>query len=112
MADGRGCALRVLSSLNCVKYLSILCVFKNSVRLFLTVEEILQISDSTVAAYAISVRASMTPIKTWSASHRYVDVPLDQDVEDRESEVSHELPDLSSQQHPQRRTVWRGGILK
>lgn len=28
-------------------------------------------------------------------------MPLDQDVEDGEGEVSQELPDLSSQQHPQ-----------
>lgn len=33
--------------------------------------------------------------------HRYVDVPFDQDVEDGEGEVRQELPDLSSQQHPQ-----------
>lgn len=30
-----------------------------------------------------------------------MDVSLDQDVEDRKREVSHELPDLPSQQHPQ-----------
>lgn len=33
--------------------------------------------------------------------HRYVDVPLDEDVEDGEGEVSHELPHLPGQQHPQ-----------
>lgn len=30
-----------------------------------------------------------------------MDVPLDQDVEDREGEVGQELPDLPGQQHPQ-----------
>lgn len=33
--------------------------------------------------------------------HSCVDVPLDQDVEDRQGEVSQELPDLPRQQHPQ-----------
>lgn len=37
----------------------------------------------------------------WHNLHRFVDVPLDQDVEDRKGEVSHELPDLPGQQHPQ-----------
>lgn len=37
----------------------------------------------------------------WCPPHRYVDVPLDQDVEEGEGEVRQELPDLSSQQHPQ-----------
>lgn len=32
---------------------------------------------------------------------RCVDVPLNQDVEDGEGEVSQELPDLSCQEHPQ-----------
>lgn len=36
----------------------------------------------------------------WRNLHRFVDVPLDQDVEDRKGEVSHELPDLPGQQHP------------
>lgn len=35
------------------------------------------------------------------AADRDVDVSLDQDVEDRKGEVSGELPDLPSQQHPQ-----------
>lgn len=33
--------------------------------------------------------------------HRDMDVSLDQDVEDGKGEVSGELPDLPSQQHPQ-----------
>lgn len=42
-----------------------------------------------------------TTAGVWLDFHRYVDVPLDQDVEDRKGEVSHELPDFPGQQHPQ-----------
>lgn len=37
----------------------------------------------------------------WFGPHRYVDVSLDQDIKDRERDISQELPDLSGQQHPQ-----------
>lgn len=44
---------------------------------------------------------SMHVVKCFIAPHRSVDVPLDEDVEDRQCEVGHKLPDLPCQQHPQ-----------
>lgn len=43
----------------------------------------------------------MHVLKSPVAPHHCVDVPLDQDVDDRQHEVRHELPDLPRQQHPE-----------
>lgn len=50
---------------------------------------------------AADADCSDASVQAWLEPHRDVDVPLDQDVEDREGDVSHKLPDLPSQQHPQ-----------
>lgn len=70
------------------------CVFN----IFLLRESLKYSIDAFASGF---IGAGMWLIKTWFGPHRYVDMPLDQDVEDGEGEVSQELPDLSSQEHPQ-----------
>lgn len=53
--------------------------------------------------YALLKRmlVSLNTERQMRTPHRFVDMPLDQDVEHRESEISQDLPDLPSEQHPQ-----------
>lgn len=59
-----------------------------------------EIHNSMIHHFTIIVVRVFTYQTTLQAPHRFVDVPLDQDVEDGKCQVSQELPDLSSQQHP------------